>query len=1096
VKAVSFDTQPAAGTGTFEVVRRRKKSPADIDWQAVPTSTSGSMGHLYDGNWFIDILDTISLPQVLATQWATGRKVSLTGERVTPGSELTKGMAPGWGKAGAQFVIDVVLDPLNLLALGPVKAGVKAVTKAVGLVDEAGEGLKASGALAQIVLRGTKYMKKYGPVERLSTWAYTSPVARWVERVGIPLSDETRRNQKIYWDFVGRAEDLELHHEHGLMPAVNALAEQEKLTPGFGRAVSHYFDYKSHIRQAVAGREKGWYPWKIDSLNAERDVEFFSTPGFQSLGMGRDEFLSLVRPVQEKADEISRLGFDLMVKNGRMTKEDADLAYKAYQGAHFKRLYMNQGDMDLLAKTVAGLSVESAKANGSFDDLAAIYRSRATAGQVPEWIKTAQMSDEQRVIEDARAILTDELARQAGKRLDDTDEVLGGIRLRGLSEERHYIPAYVVRINEVIQDAIPRFKVGAREVFRSDAQDTLYDDLAAWIDEAYPKRPPTARELASTPKTSQGWKKFEHLGQDTPPAPPPVPSMSHGAQQIYDLMEAMPTHDLMNPGAPGRLLGNGGKTGWVKLRDVFDTWRQGRRGTIRELKEEFGQYLYEMQKLPQGYRGRIVDFEGPAGAHSASNLFTAVAEDGRVVKYTHIQWDETPDLLEVTRQRTATDAWRAKQVQAPAAAKATATSGAIQMPRSPEEIAAALKAMPEGAVDASTRIFNERIGQPGRWVTMPDSKTWGSLAGKPVPHEIYWDLMNANREPSAALEFMAKVMTPWRIGATILNPVTHARNFVGNILLTDLGGNVSPLNLKSISRGIADFAQQGKYWEELPKHTRQAGGYITQELGMVRKELRRVRDLADAPTWEKAVDVGRRVVYWAGDKYGQSEALFKHIVYVHAREKGMTPVAASKLAEDALFNYQQVPYALAWLRRSGIIPFPTFTYKSFPVMAKALVDEPYKLAAYARKLPDAIQTAYGVSPAERRRDERKMPPSMREADRQFVGVGEGKYINYGAFMPYQSVVSVLSEPLGNTLPPMVSAVNALATNKDRYGRPIMDENASPLARLAQGAGYGFSAAMPGQYRAAVNFAESGFNPATFVGLGKIDVRKRKRANSK
>ena len=924
MKAVSFDTQPAAGTGTFEVVRRRKKSPADIDWQAVPTSTSGSMGHLYDGNWFTRVLDTISAPQVLATQWATGRKVSLTGERVTPGSELTKGMAPGWGKAGAQFVTDVVLDPLNLLALGPVKAGVKAVTKAAGLVDDAGEGLKASGALAQTVLRGTKYMKKYGPVERLSTWAYTSPAARWVERVGIPLSDETRGNQKIYWDFVGRAEDLELHHEHGLMPAVNALAEQEKLTPGFGRAVSHYFDYKSHIRQAVAGREKGWYPWKIDSLNAERDVEFFSTPGFQSLGMGRDEFLSLVRPVQEKADEISRLGFDLMVKNGRMTKEDADLAYKAYQGAHFKRLYMNQGDMDLLAKTVASLSVESAKANGSFDDLAAIYRSRATAGQVPEWIKTAQMSDEQRVIEDARAILTDELARQAGKRLDDTDEVLGGIRLRGLSEERHYIPAYVVRINEVIQDAIPRFKVGAREVFRSDAQDTLYDDLAAWIDEAYPKRPPTARELASTPKVRDGRQI--------------LPT----AEQVEDLVQRMP----------------------------------------------------------------------------------------------------------------------------------------------------------EGAVDASTRIFNERIGQPGRWVTMPDSKTWGSLAGKPVPHEIYWDLMNANREPSAALGFMAKVMTPWRIGATILNPVTHARNFVGNILLTDLGGNVSPLNLKSISRGIADFAQQGKYWEELPKHTRQAGGYITQELGMVRKELRRVRDLADAPTWEKAVDVGRRVVYWAGDKYGQSEALFKHIVYVHAREKGMTPVAASKLAEDALFNYQQVPYALAWLRRSGIIPFPTFTCKSFPVMAKALVDEPYKLAAYARKLPDAIQTAYGVSPAERRRDERKMPPSMREADRQFVGVGEGKYINYGAFMPYQSVVSVLSEPLGNTLPPMVSAVNALATNKDRYGRPIMDENASPLARLAQGAGYVFSAAMPGQYRAAVNFAESGFNPATFVGLGKIDVRKRKRANSK
>jgi len=162
--------------------------------------------------------------------------------------------------------------------------------------------------------------------------------------------------------------------------------------------------------------------------------------------------------------------------------------------------------------------------------------------------------------------------------------------------------------------------------------------------------------------------------------------------------------------------------------------------------------------------------------------------------------------------------------------------------------------------------------------------------------------------------------------------------------------------------------------------------------------------------------------------------------------KGFARQAAG-LAQESIFNYADVPWAIDFVRKWGIIPFATFPFKAVPFVAKALYDSPWRVVRYAR-LVDGINEMQVGSPLDIADEIERLPQHMRDsmvlrlpfADAR----GRPQYIDMSYFMPYGAIKDIIdsgerdTRGFGSGLfrPPVAALYDGIVNNQDSLGRPI------------------------------------------------------------
>jgi predicted Zn-ribbon and HTH transcriptional regulator len=221
-------------------------------------------------------------------------------------------------------------------------------------------------------------------------------------------------------------------------------------------------------------------------------------------------------------------------------------------------------------------------------------------------------------------------------------------------------------------------------------------------------------------------------------------------------------------------------------------------------------------------------------------------------------------------------------------------------------------------------------------------KEFGPLEGRWVPENIYAEVQRQVGEFKDVPGTWRKVMGWWKMGKTVLNPATHARNFMSNLILLNIGGIPAYDVATYVPKAMLEMKRGGEAFKEAQK----VSPFLSE--GFARGEKLRemleegVATTRTAKTWNMV----KGGVRGMADFYQKNEQVGKLAAYMWAKDHGMAAEQAAKFADNLLFNYSKVPPVVDFLRRSGLVPFASFPYFATKATAEALWERPANVAKY------------------------------------------------------------------------------------------------------------------------------------------------------
>lgn len=337
------------------------------------------------------------------------------------------------------------------------------------------------------------------------------------------------------------------------------------------------------------------------------------------------------------------------------------------------------------------------------------------------------------------------------------------------------------------------------------------------------------------------------------------------------------------------------------------------------------------------------------------------------------------------------------------------------------------KGISEEARDAFLYDLFNRINRSSRWVRKSPAKgfmklkgsaeDWGPLAGKYVAIPVHRELIGQYKDVTKFEKVLHKTMGLWKAGKVVWSPRAQARNFLSNIILGDILGDVSvweaiPKHVKNITdltalkygnfETYASKARMSKVDQDITKAFKYESTLM--DTSFTKAEIEEAMRLLDFTKLSKATDGGiHTILEWFNKtkdfpsrSYQMLEEGMKLTIFRKEIKNWMidnnvkdldslTKVQRRRLftkaegvANYALFDYGKVPPAIRWAR-NGYSPFITFTYKAVPRLAKTFVRKPWKAAKWLGGLW-AIQkwmdVASGDSPEDIEYERRNLPDYM------------------------------------------------------------------------------------------------------------------------
>lgn len=258
---------------------------------------------------------------------------------------------------------------------------------------------------------------------------------------------------------------------------------------------------------------------------------------------------------------------------------------------------------------------------------------------------------------------------------------------------------------------------------------------------------------------------------------------------------------------------------------------------------------------------------------------------------------------------------------------------------------------------------------------VPIDAKYGDLSGKwlnsGIADEIFAVIPRSRggqygREIDNLFRVYDRVLGLWKLGKTAWSPATQGRNFFSNIILADVGAELSPLRVDIYAKALKDYLKKGKFYREAEPTGLWGTDWFAAEIGAVLtpSKLSKGSTIFDA----LSDNFAGKVLRAPGRLYQGTEHFFKMAVYIHRRGMGWSPDKAAAHAHKYLFNYSDLSPALKRMRRAwwgG--PFLSFTAKALPVMAESAVKRPVRFWKYPimlRTLHEYSKTRLGITEEE------------------------------------------------------------------------------------------------------------------------------------
>jgi len=420
---------------------------------------------------------------------------------------------------------------------------------------------------------------------------------------------------------------------------------------------------------------------------------------------------------------------------------------------------------------------------------------------------------------------------------------------------------------------------------------------------------------------------------------------------------------------------------------------------------------------------------------------------------------------------------------------------------------AAAKLMRERAdnmrrIAAPEKERQEAIAIPENYQRLPDSPRYGALRGAIIQKGIYDDIIGTfvsipiGDKPyiqgllGDEQSTVVKINQLWKMSKITLNIPSQVRNAISNMIAMNLFGGV-PLHRIAplLARASREISTDGKYWEEAQKYGISGGTMSAAEMIKVRTELEQYlrrgggKDIFGA--FAAARIAAGKTIGAASDTYQAVEVRFKMAMFIHGREKGLSPSAAMDAANDALFDYTLVNPNIRFLRNTPLgLPFVTYYYKALPKLIETAYKHPLRFAPYVAMMyaiPQMTMLALDIDDDDYEALRKSLPEYIRNKGSLFIlpwkdEKGRWQYMDMAPFFPWAAFSDPIVQAIYRQDPggginearklitpsgPVITVIAGIATGRDPFtDKEIIDPRQTPQNKALALMSYAWNQAMP------------------------------------
>ncbi len=400
------------------------------------------------------------------------------------------------------------------------------------------------------------------------------------------------------------------------------------------------------------------------------------------------------------------------------------------------------------------------------------------------------------------------------------------------------------------------------------------------------------------------------------------------------------------------------------------------------------------------------------------------------------------------------------------------------------------KEMYDTASQALRNLVND-IKTSEDWRQVPDTKRYGTLRGIWIRKEIYDDLIGATRILPGDASAMEQILGEggavtrftqlWKMGKTVLNPSTHFRNAMSNMLLLQIGGLPFRRMIQALTKAGHQMSTGGKYWNIAKKYGVNAATFSVSELNNMNIMLSELK-AKEGGDWQKILHVARQIGDTASMTYQFWETWMKTAYIIDAMEnRGMSEADAAIAAHEAIFDYSLVPPSIRYLRNAPLgSPFITFMWKATGQIARGFFQNPVRLAPYvifSLLWESLLEMELDVDDDDIEKLLKAMPEWLQKKGHMYLFPykdqhGRWQVIDFGYLFPWSfwtqaykaakdGDIKALYGITGITGGPVPDIISALSTGIDPFtNRKFMDERDPPGKQMLDLMNYVWRMAAP------------------------------------
>lgn len=248
-----------------------------------------------------------------------------------------------------------------------------------------------------------------------------------------------------------------------------------------------------------------------------------------------------------------------------------------------------------------------------------------------------------------------------------------------------------------------------------------------------------------------------------------------------------------------------------------------------------------------------------------------------------------------------------------------------------------------GKTEEEAAKLSRDLPKEREYVPIPESKAYGELAGKWVPRDIANQVMRRiGTKPDGINKTLQKAVSHWKVGK-LANPASIARNFYSGLPMANVFGKVPMKEMPKLMTEVGNAMRLGKksdLWREYL-------GSGAKDAKMTREEL---SNILDGPSKKGLGGMIQKAEEKGMEYFNKPDDFWRAVVFTHYRRQGKSIEDAGEMARNALLDYSNTPDWIAYLARSGIVPFARFPFHAGKETAKALYRNPADVTKYTKPM--------------------------------------------------------------------------------------------------------------------------------------------------